>query len=89
MCHPSTTRGDSCRRVLETQVRTRPRNRGRSTTAANWYLFLTGGLVFVLMIVRTQTEEEQLLARFGDSYRAYMAETGRFLPRTGANRRGA
>ena len=28
--HPSTTRGDSCRRVLETQVRTRPRNRGKS-----------------------------------------------------------
>ena len=28
---PSTTRGDSCRRVLETQVRTRPRNRGKSS----------------------------------------------------------
>ncbi len=25
--HPSTTKGDSCRRVLETQVRARPRNR--------------------------------------------------------------
>jgi protein-S-isoprenylcysteine O-methyltransferase Ste14 len=27
------------------------------------------------------TEESQCLARFGDSYRAYMARTGRFLPR--------
>src|SRR5690242_16547873 len=27
------------------------------------------------------TEESQCLARFGDSYRAYMAKTGRFLPR--------
>ena len=60
-----------------------------SLTAANWFLFLTGGLAFVLMIARTQTEEEQLLARFGDSYRGYMERTGRFLPRIGANRRGA
>ena len=30
-CHPLTTRGDSCSRALETQVRTRPRNRGRPT----------------------------------------------------------
>ena len=58
-----------------------------SLTAANWFLFLTGGLAFILMVVRTQTEEEQLLARFGDSYRAYMEGTGRFLPRIGANRR--
>ena len=60
-----------------------------SLTAANWFLLVTGGLVFVLLIVRTRTEEEQLLARFGDSYRAYMKETGRFLPRIRANRRGA
>jgi protein-S-isoprenylcysteine O-methyltransferase Ste14 len=38
-----------------------------SLTAANWFLFWAGGLTFVLIIVRTQTEEEQLLARFGDS----------------------
>jgi protein-S-isoprenylcysteine O-methyltransferase Ste14 len=52
--------------------------------AANWFLFLTGGLAFVLIIVRTQKEEEKLLARFGDPYRAYMERTGRFLPRIGA-----
>ena len=60
-----------------------------SLTAANWFLFLTGGLAFVLMIVRTRTEEEHLLARFGKSYRVYMEGTGRFLPRIGAKRRGA
>jgi protein-S-isoprenylcysteine O-methyltransferase Ste14 len=32
------------------------------------------------------TEESQCLARFGDSYRAYMARTGRFLPRACADR---
>jgi protein-S-isoprenylcysteine O-methyltransferase Ste14 len=52
-----------------------------SLAAANWFLLLTGGLAFVLMIVRTRTEEEKLLARFGESYRAYMERTGRFLPR--------
>jgi len=52
-----------------------------SLVAANWFLFLTGGLGFVLMIVRTRREEEKLLARFGDAYRAYMEQTGRFLPR--------
>jgi len=52
-----------------------------SLVAANWFLFLSGSLLFVLIIIRTRTEEEKLLARFGDSYRAYMDRTGRFLPR--------
>ena len=55
-----------------------------SLTAANWFLFLSGGLAWVLILVRTRTEEEKLLARFGDSYRAYMQRTGRFFPRLGA-----
>ena len=59
-----------------------------SLTAANWFLFLTGGLAFMLMIVRTGAEEKHLLARFGDAYRAYMERTGRFVPRIGAPRRG-
>lgn len=55
-----------------------------SVVAANWFLFLTGGLAVGLMITRTRKEEEKLLARFGDAYRAYMERTGRFLPRIGA-----
>ena len=55
-----------------------------SVVAANWFLFLTGGLAVGLMIARTRKEEEKLLARFGDAYRAYMERTGRFLPRLGA-----
>ena len=49
--------------------------------AANWFLLLTGGLVVVLLVVRTRREEERLLLRFGDSYRAYVERTGRFLPK--------
>jgi protein-S-isoprenylcysteine O-methyltransferase Ste14 len=58
-----------------------------SLTAANWFLFLTGGSAFVLMIVRSRTEEQHLLRHFGDSYRAYAEQTGRFLPRIEALRR--
>ena len=57
--------------------------------AANWFLFAAGGLLFLLFIVRTRSEEEKLLDRFGDSYRAYMERTGLFLPRMRTNRRDA
>src|SRR4051794_26705553 len=49
--------------------------------AANWFVLLAGGLLFVLMVVRTRTEEAHLIARFGDAYRAYMEHTGRFVPK--------
>ena len=54
-----------------------------SLAAANWFLLLTGGLLFMLMVVRTPTEEEKLRSRFGDPYRAYIERTGRFLPKIG------
>jgi len=47
--------------------------------AANWFVLVSGAVVFLLLAVRTQTEEEQLLARFGDAYRTYMETTGRFV----------
>jgi protein-S-isoprenylcysteine O-methyltransferase Ste14 len=54
---------------------------GTSLIAANWFLFVGGVLFIVLIAIRTRTEEEELLARFGESYRAYMERTGRFVPR--------
>ena len=60
-----------------------------SLIAANWFLFVTGVVGVFLLIIRTRTEEQNLVARFGDSYRAYMDRTGRFLPRITANRHGA
>lgn len=56
---------------------------GNGLAAANWFLLLGGTLVFVLMVIRTRTEEAKLIERFGDQYRAYMARTGRFLPKIG------
>jgi protein-S-isoprenylcysteine O-methyltransferase Ste14 len=49
-----------------------------SLTAANWFLLLTGGFAFVLMIVRTRTEEEHLLARFGDPIEGTWSGRGAF-----------
>ena len=58
-----------------------------SLMAANWFLLLTGCVVVLLIVVRTRTEEAKLLARFGDAYRAYMMQTGRFVPKSRANTR--
>ncbi|MGH6814302.1 MAG: isoprenylcysteine carboxylmethyltransferase family protein [Hyphomicrobiaceae bacterium] len=49
--------------------------------AANWFVLLSGSLVFALLVVRCAKEEENLIARFGDEYRDYMQRTGRFVPR--------
>lgn len=38
-------------------------------------------LVLVLLAIRTPNEERHLIERFGDSYRQYMRQTGRFWPR--------
>jgi protein-S-isoprenylcysteine O-methyltransferase Ste14 len=62
---------------------------GMSLIAANWFLLVTGGLVIGLLIIRTRTEEEKLLGHFGDSYRAYVERTGRFVPKIRANKHGA
>lgn len=48
--------------------------------SANWLIGASGLLVMTLLVVRTPTEEQKLIERFGDSYRAYMAKTGRFWP---------
>ena len=52
-----------------------------SLVTANWFLALTGALTVTLIALRTKTEEEKLIERFGDEYRQYMQCTGRFIPR--------
>jgi protein-S-isoprenylcysteine O-methyltransferase Ste14 len=54
---------------------------GNALMAANWFMLAAGAVVLSLIVVRTKTEEEKLVARFGDAYRSYMKQTGRFLPR--------
>ena len=52
-----------------------------SLMMANWFVIASGILTFALLAMRSHTEEQKLLERFGDPYRAYRASTGRFLPR--------
>jgi protein-S-isoprenylcysteine O-methyltransferase Ste14 len=54
---------------------------GNALMAANWFMLAAGAVVLSLIVVRTKTEEEKLVARFGDAYRSYMERTGRFVPR--------
>jgi protein-S-isoprenylcysteine O-methyltransferase Ste14 len=54
---------------------------GFGLITANWFILATGVLVFILLAIRSRTEEALLLARFGETYRAYKESTGRFLPR--------
>ena len=54
-----------------------------SLVAANWFFLVAGMALLCLLVVRTRTEEANLIARFGDSYRQYMERTGRFVPKLG------
>jgi protein-S-isoprenylcysteine O-methyltransferase Ste14 len=58
-----------------------------SLMAANWFFLIGGIAVLAILIMRTRTEETNLVARFGDSYQRYMDRTGRFLPRIGSSAR--
>ena len=54
---------------------------GAALLAANWFIGMLGLAVFALLALRTPKEEQNLIERFGDDYRAYMEKTGRFVPR--------
>ncbi len=48
----------------------------------SWFVGVaTVVFVAVIMLMRTRREEAMMIERFGDEYRAYMGQTGRFLPR--------
>ena len=48
---------------------------------ANAVVLIGGILMFVLLAARSQIEERRLVERFGDAYRTYQRNTGRFVPR--------
>jgi protein-S-isoprenylcysteine O-methyltransferase Ste14 len=49
--------------------------------ADNWFIAVLGILAFIAMAVRTPKEEANLIEKFGNEYREYMKQTGRFLPK--------
>lgn len=48
---------------------------------ALWPVVAVLAVAFGVLAWRTRKEEQNLIARFGEDYRLYMAQTGRFLPR--------
>ena len=48
---------------------------------ANWFITGTGLTVFVLLMIRSKTEERFLVERFGDDYRQYRNRTGSVFPK--------
>jgi protein-S-isoprenylcysteine O-methyltransferase Ste14 len=56
---------------------------GTALMMANWFVLSAGGACFTILAARSRTEEEKLLERFGEPYRAYRAATGRFIPGVG------
>jgi protein-S-isoprenylcysteine O-methyltransferase Ste14 len=49
---------------------------------ASWFvLFMAGVAALLVLTMVIPAEERALVAKFGDQYRAYMARTGRLLPR--------
>ena len=50
---------------------------------ANIIVAACGVIMFVLMAARSRVEEERLIAKFGEAYRAYQRSTGKFLPHLG------
>ena len=49
--------------------------------ADNWFIVAMGVVAFIVMAIRTPKEETNLIEKFGDEYREYMKQTGRFLPK--------
>lgn len=52
-----------------------------SLVSANVFVLVPGGVILLLLALRTRVEERNLLSRFGEAYRTYMKRTGRFFPR--------
>jgi protein-S-isoprenylcysteine O-methyltransferase Ste14 len=53
---------------------------------ANGLIGLSSLAVMSLLVVRTKKEEQKLVEKFGDSYRAYRATTGSFVPNVRSRR---
>lgn len=54
---------------------------GTALLSADWLIGACGLWVMTLLILRTPKEELKLVEKFGEQYRAYMAATGRFIPK--------
>lgn len=54
---------------------------GLALVSANWLVVLLVVVAIFALYVRIGKEEAMMIEQFGDKYRTYMQQTGRFLPR--------
>lgn len=54
---------------------------GLSLASANLFIFISYALGMYILSLRTPIEEAHLVEKFGDQYRTYMKNTGRYLPK--------
>ncbi len=58
---------------------------GGGLLAGNWVLTVVPIVAYaVLVVLRLGQEERVMISKFGDAYEAYMARTGRLVPRIGS-----
>lgn len=48
---------------------------------ANWFVAISAGLFWALIVIRTPMEEKKLIEEFGEEYRQYMRRVGQFVPK--------
>jgi protein-S-isoprenylcysteine O-methyltransferase Ste14 len=48
---------------------------------ANWGFVVFAVITIIVLIARVPKEEKMMIEQFGDEYREYVSETGRFLPK--------
>ncbi|MDO8539953.1 MAG: isoprenylcysteine carboxylmethyltransferase family protein [Opitutaceae bacterium] len=48
---------------------------------SNAVVMIAGACMYALLVARSRIEEQRLVEKFGEAYRAYQRRTGRFIPR--------
>jgi protein-S-isoprenylcysteine O-methyltransferase Ste14 len=61
---------------------------GLALVSASWLVVLLVVAAILVLYARIGKEEAMMVEQFGDEYRAYMQQTGRFLPRPARTRVG-
>lgn len=56
--------------------------------SADWMIGLLGVVLVVYLLLRTPKEEAMMLESFGEEYRRYMQQTGRYFPRWRSRAKG-
>ena len=49
--------------------------------ASNWFMAVVTLMSWVMLMIRLPNEEQHLIEKFGENYKAYMKRTGRLIPK--------